>query len=342
MAAPSPPAKNPMKALVRRLKSIHIPEGYLRSVVLPEWWNDEAALNPTGYAEALGYVARHLRLDLGKLQNEDAPLGFVPLPKAKFKLRRDTTQAQVFPTAALAFRAVRTALDAFNGTLEPIPSTASETRKQILSSSQSYISLNNLLDWCWQKGLPVVHVSSLPKTAKVKKMDGIAVNDDGRFAIALCSGHRQSAWLLFHLAHELGHISLGHVSEPGVLFDQDTRDDKQDSEKDATQFALELVNGSAGVSFKAPRWLRARDLASAARDAGRQFGVDPGAVALNYAWNSEEQQFAAANAALGLLEPDADAPALVRQKMLDHLDLSLLPEETAAWLLRITTPSDSR
>ena len=322
----SPRTQNPMRALIGRLTKLHVPEAYLRKEVLPVWWDDEAALNPAGYAEALGYVSRHLGLDLRALQTPGVPLSFVTLRKAKFKLKEGTTQAQVRPTAALAVRAVKTALAAFSRPTEAIPSSASEIREQILAHNHAWINLGNLLDWCWEKGLPVLHVSNLPKL--IKKMDGLAANVDGRFVIALCSRHRQSAWLLFHLAHELGHISLGHVSESGVLFDQDTRDDKRDSgENEATQFALELINGSAGVSFKAHQWLRAEDLARAAKDAGRQFKVDPGTVALNYAWNCELKQFAAANRALSLLEPNANAPALIQQRMRDHLDLSLLPED---------------
>jgi hypothetical protein len=46
--------------------------------------------------------------------------------------------------------------------------------------------------------------------------------------------------------------------------------------------------------------------------------------------------FALANAALTQLEPHADAVALVRSRMIAHLDKTKLPEDTYAFILRVT------
>jgi len=46
--------------------------------------------------------------------------------------------------------------------------------------------------------------------------------------------------------------------------------------------------------------------------------------------------FAAANAALKLLEPQADAVGLVRSRMHTHLDKTMLSEDTYEFILRAT------
>jgi Zn-dependent peptidase ImmA (M78 family) len=70
------------------------------------------------------------------------------------------------------------------------------------------VSLSALLSWCADAYIPVLHIHKLPG----KKMTGLVVREDGRFAIVL-SRKGTPAELLFHLAHELGHIARGHLSE---------------------------------------------------------------------------------------------------------------------------------
>lgn len=55
---------------------------------------------------------------------------------------------------------------------------------------------------------------------------------------------------------------------------------------------------------------------------------------MNYAWG--QQFFAVGNAALNELEPNANAPELIRQKMRDYLEWDQLPEESAHFFRRIT------
>jgi hypothetical protein len=154
----------------------------------------------------------------------------------------------------------------------------------------------------------------------------------------LCRNAKHSAWLLFILAHELGHILRGHVSKNGVLVDQeiDRTYATDEEEQAANAFALELLSGIPTlevlpVGFKAS----ARSLAQAALDAGTHERIDPGHLVLNCAYQMGSNFFAVANAALNLLEPHADAVGVVRSQMLAHLDKTKLPEDTYEFVLRI-------
>ena len=45
-------ATNPMLNLYRRLQAVGLTRAYIRKIILPEWWDDQAADNPAGYPEA--------------------------------------------------------------------------------------------------------------------------------------------------------------------------------------------------------------------------------------------------------------------------------------------------
>lgn len=103
--------------------------------------------------------------------------------------------------------------------------------------------------------------------------------------IVRCRRSRHTAWLLFILAHELGHLVLGHVPEDGALLDEHIDKDSTDSEEEqANAFAVELLTGASGRRFVATgRWPNARALVESARAIGQRQMIDPGHVVLNYA-----------------------------------------------------------
>ncbi len=210
-----------------------------------------------------------------------------------------------------------------------------QLRKEILGLGHPWISLAALVDYCWSVGIPVVHLTSIIKT---KMPDGLAVKVRGRSVIVLCKQARFTAWLLFILAHELGHILLGHIPENGALIDEDVNKNVSDAEEiEANNFAIELLTGEKDCRFHTTgRWPNATDLARHARKMGRERKIDPGHIALNYAHTMGKDFFPVANGALGKLEPEREALGIVRQKMAEHLDWSSLPEDSSEFLMRVS------
>lgn len=151
----------------------------------------------------------------------------------------------------------------------------------------------------------------------------------------LCSKKKPTAWLLFHLAHELGHIVLGHVDTVPFLVDQEVeRSDTDPEEAAANLFATELLTG-----LKEP-WLPGKGLtgsvlAERSAAAGRAYRIDPGTVALNYGWLVRDRWGVVATA-LAMLEPSGDAPAVIRSKMAERLQWDKLPDESQDYLQRVT------
>ncbi|MGH7170867.1 MAG: ImmA/IrrE family metallo-endopeptidase [Gemmataceae bacterium] len=328
---------NPMALLYRRLSRVGLTRQFVRCTALPKWWDDEIADSPAGYAEGLLLLSRHLGLDLATLQDESTSLALRYFGPCKFKKTTGVTDDELALARAMATRAAQLAAAAMTTPLRPVPASAAEVRQHILDRGESWVGLDALVDYCWSVGIPVLHLSQFPP--RIKKMHGLAAKVSGRPAIILCRNQKYTAWLLFILAHELGHLIKGHVADDGVLLDERVEEDNNlDAEEtEANAFAVELLTGDARCRFHAGgHWPNASNLAQEARSIGRQSRIDPGHIVLNYAHAMGKDFFAVANATLNLLEPKADAVGLIRGHMAARLDWSNLPEDSCEFLMRIT------
>lgn len=327
-------ATNPMADLYRRLKSVGLTRNQVRKFILPDWWDDEAAMNPAAFAEGISYVSRHLGVELASLRDPSRALTFRETGVCKFKKPKGTLDGQLELTRSLATCVARLISAATMEPCCPLPKTAAQTRCEILGQGQPWVSLSNLVDYCWSLGVPVVHLASFLKD---RRPDGMAVKVGGRPVVVLCKKVVAPAWLLFILAHELGHIVLGHIPDNGVLIDENVNKNECDDEESAANaFAIELLTGEKDGNFRAGgRWPNAETLARRAKELGRELQVDPGHIILNYAHTMGNGFFPVANAALAKLGTP-NAVEIVRRKLAEHLDWSRLPEESSEFLMRVT------
>jgi hypothetical protein len=321
-----------LQSLYARLEQAGLDRKFIRETLLPDWWDDAIAEHPTGYAEARLRIARALGLSLRQLDSED-PLGeMLDETRLRCKTRRGMELDSIRWTIALAKRAAELATRATPKPYEPIPESASQIRDAILQEHQ-WVSLDNLLVYCWQHGIPVIPLKAKPHTSK--KVDGQIVRVGERPVIVLACGYRYSARLLFIVAHELGHWARGHLSDQSILAEESiAREGESHEEAEANWFAVELLTGKPDKAYWAPRSLTAAQLAEGARMAGRRDKVDPGVVALNYAWN--QGTWEVGMGALKILEPEPKGMLLLQQRMLESLEWSRLHEEDAQLLLRLT------
>ena len=321
-----------LQSLYARLEQAGLDRKFIRETLLPDWWDDAIAEHPTGYAEARLRIARALGLSLRQLDSED-PLGeMLGETRLRCKTRRGMELDSIRWTIALAKRAAELATRAMPKPYEPLPETASQIRNAILQK-HPWVCLDNLLAYCWQHGIPVIPLKSKPRRSK--RVDGLIVRVGERPIIVLACGYRYSARLLFIVAHELGHWLSGHLSDEPILAEESiTREGKNQEEAEANWFAVELLTGKPDKAYWAPRSLTASQLAERARMAGRRDKVDPGVVALNYAWNQGTCEVGMG--ALKILEPEPKGMLLLQQRMLESLEWSRLHEEDAQLLLRLT------
>lgn len=332
-----------MSELYKRLRAVGFDTPYIRSIALPSWWDDAAAESPSGFQEGMMLIARHLGVSLESLGDPGSPIELRDFGPCNFKKMQGVADDELAIARALCTRAAQIAAASVN---DPADSTTVPTgqqiREAILQSGAPWVSLSALLDWCWSNGIPVLHVSHFPRQAK--KMDGMAALVGGRPVIVLSKNAKREAWLLFILAHELGHIVSGHVSDNGVLVDEKVTKQSEDAqEQEANATALAILTGDADCRFTSPgRWPNAQELASMAVDYGKNHQVDPGHVVLNYSNNIGPTFHALGNAALKLISPQADAPRVIREAMASRLDWSAIPEDSSEFLMRITAPHQKK
>ena len=299
------PKVNPMNSLFRRLTAVGLTRNFVRETALPTWWDDEIVANPAGYAQGLMLLSRHLGLDLATLQDEKTPLKLRKFGVCKYKKRDNVSEDELAISRVIGTRAAQLAAESASAVPASVPGDATEIRQQILDGNAPWVGLEQLLDYCWSAGVPVLHVDHFPKNAR--RPDGFAAKVGGRPVIVLCRHEMHSAWLLFILAHELGHIALGHIPDDGILLDEHVDGTGRDAEEQAAnEFAIMLLTGAPEKRYvAADRWPNATELAAAAREIGRRELVDPVGV--------------------------------VRERMAERLDRSRLPEDSSEFLLRMTS-----
>ncbi len=203
-----------------------------------------------------------------------------------------------------------------------------------------WLGLRNLLMRCWAGGVPVIYLAEFGPG--IAKMDGMVVQTDSRPVIVLSKGSQLWAWQLFILAHEIGHIALGHVAPDEVLVDEElgaasyALADGDADEQAADRFAIELLNGRAEATYATsePR-VNGPELAAAAHAFGKSHQVDPGHIALNYAHGNNKWEVGQAAAKI-LQGTNPPASAVINEAMWGSIDAEALPEDTVEFLRKAT------
>jgi len=283
-------------------------------------------------------IARHLGLPLSVLRRPDSLLDFPALPSVRLKRLKDASFDEVKAAILVAKHAAELTaenikeLPPFAGVL-----AAAQVRSLILKR-QHTVTLASLVEFCWSKGIIVIHLSLLPKLSR--KIQGMALFIEHRPIIVLAFGNDAPPRLAFHLGHELGHIFLGHVKAGGdLLADGDLNNpDENPDEKHADEFACEVLTGKKNPAFDSAYNLRGQELAESAKDFGAKNQIDPGTIALCYGYY--RKLFGSAQAALNILEQDQGAHQIIAQALKDRLDVDNLPESSERFLSILTAPME--
>lgn len=330
---------NPMDDVYRKLASFGLPRAWVRKNILPTWWDDEAAHSKAGLAEALLHISRTAGLDLGSLRSnlESAHALTVPV---RFKRRSDLEERELDVSRTIASQLARTVVLAAPAPTS-LPSSAGHLRERLLEN-RSWIDLGTMVEHCWSIGVPVLLTTNFPPRAK--RPDALAVDVGGRKAIVLTTGRTSAPWLLFLVAHELGHLALGHVEANSVLLDSEvSRDDTDAEEAAANAWAVALLSGDPDTRFHATAaWPNAAQLAQEAQRLAIPNQTDPGFIVLNYAHSMGRAFFAVALAALKLIPGTARGDETIRRLARERLDWSRLGEDAAEFAARMLEADEEK
>lgn len=319
--------------LCTSLRGLGFKRGYLQGTVLPSWWEPEVVKTRNGFLETAMLIHQRTGLPLAPLFE-----GRAEPPAAKsnvrFKKSKGVTEDAV-RTAHIIARQVAETVAA--NTLLPIPGTlpgAAELHSLLKDRGRHpWVTLEDLLGYCRDIGIPVVQTSEFPTGAR--KPDGMAVcAQDGRPVIVLCKESQRPAWMVFILAHELGHIALNHVPKGGAVIDGDLQSASgEEEERQANEFASVLLTGKPDLGLSSHGTINASSLARAAQAFALRYRISPGVAALNWGFNT--QNWPVANGAVKILEGKQDAMEMIHRSTASGLDWDSISEDTAEWLERM-------
>lgn len=300
---------------VNALAALGYPRPFVKKI-LPAWWDQSAAGTSAG---ALEY-ALMLRDRLG-LRSSFNPEGALQIesdvPGARFKKRTTTDLPALATSTRLGSAVSRMALRAAPPPI-PLPTDPDAIHRAVAAlAGGAAVTLEWLTRYCWRCGIPVVYLQMLP--GKAAKMAGMVIRHHGRFAIVLAHAYRENARQAFIVAHELGHIVLGHLAEDGVFVDEAVEtveetlrwQDTDTEEQAADAFALRVLRGNMNVSEVASLGVTPATLAARASVATRDSTVDPAHLVLSYAYTSRDWK--TATQAMRFLPGSVDAPSVLHR-----------------------------
>jgi hypothetical protein len=268
--------------------------------VWPQWWSSEAEASLSATAELTFTVARRLGLAPQALLGGEAR--FMWRDETKYKnLKAQATEEE----AALSSFGSAVARVLVQGVA---PSrarrySALELRGSILETSAT-VSAENLLISAWALGVPVVQLQLFP--LQRKRMHAMSVGSRRRASILLARDESYLAPMAFTLAHELGHVMLGHL-DGGALVDFEAPlrgPSGDDEESQADAYALELLTGQPRPEVGSDQEnFSATQLAQVVQARGPELGIDPGVLAMCAGHST--QKWDRAYGALKIIPPGA-------------------------------------
>jgi hypothetical protein len=318
---------NPRKLLACELKTIGFEPDKIFAL-MPAWCL-EVIDQPSGLHEVRGLAAKYLGLEVGP----DGKLRKRLMSHASFKSKPGTQAAALDPLraliAALASEIASVTRNPYTGS----DLNATSLRSRLLENpGLQWLGLRELLAVCWGNGVPVVYLPHLPISKS--NIDGIVTMSEGR-PVIIITKDAEPAWLLYVLAHEMGHIFLRHLeSEGGSIFDENVSVDANyeiTSEVDKQEFETNrytsyLLRGSIEFSMSIPK--KAPEFARTAEHIGRNLRIDPGHIILNATKHSRSfgrTPWHLAKSALALLseKPSAD---IFHHMLREHIDMGRLSD----------------
>lgn len=245
----------------------------------PSWWSDEADASPSARTELRFALSKKLGLKPQALIGER--VDFIWRNKARFKHLSDGTEVDKAALNSFGVSIGRMLLRACDPGRGLVGISAPDLRDMIIGNGPT-VTLGDLLTACWALGVPVAHLRVSP--LERKSMHAMVVGHAAQHAILLSRDASYAVLLAFTLAHEIGHIALGHVPDGDMLVDAEdpasvaTRDDEEIA---ADRYALELLMGTAEPDIRINLdTFNQAELAEVVMREGPRYGIEPGTLAL--------------------------------------------------------------
>jgi len=324
-----------INTIYKTLSKSGIDKKFIKSIVLPDWWDDSIAETKAGFLQTIDIISNNLGINLAGLLSNSETINLKGSAIIKFKTAKNVEipESSIWPRS-LALRISELIEEVLMIEFQSLPTNASDIREEIIGNYKM-ISLETVLDYLWTHGIPVIYISEFPTS--MNKMDGMIIDLFNRPIIIVSKTRKHDAWLLFIIAHELGHFIKGHLNQSeNIIYDTNIETEQDDEEKQANEFALEFLVGSTSPKFNIPNnFSSAFKLFNIVNKIGKELKLDPGIITLNFAYLTKN--WALAGQTLNIIAPNADAVGKIKNRMKRHLNIEKTSEENADFLQRITS-----
>jgi len=318
-----------------RLKRVGLSDSAINAA-WPDWWSDDADPSSSARLELRFSVARKLGLDARSVLDEEGVPRFIWKDEARFKHLSGETDLERAAISSFG-RSIGALLTASSpvGQFSLIGASAATLRDAVLRS-QSYVRLVDLLSLAWSSGIPVAYLRIFP--AVRKRMAAMAVGVGDRHAVLLAKDSMYPPHIAFYLGHELAHIALNHINADAAIVDMEadvlSTGSTDTEEAEADRFALELLTGRPDLQLVPEGSYNAPGLADIALRVSSELHIEPGTIALCFAYSTGN--WAVANSAMRFIY-DAPRPVWneVNRLTLSQLDLGQLPSDSSSFLTTI-------
>lgn len=306
--------------------------------MLPDW-ADTAFDSKSGVLELKTFLSRNAGLEV----NDSGHLANRNLPAACFKTTVGTALDQVIAARGVATACARLVAKATTETWKGMPENPADFRAEVLRmTDKSWVDLPALLEACWKLGVPVLYLPNLP--VQGRKMEGMVTFVASRPVIILTKRVPHPDWLLFVLAHELGHIAKGHLPEhDGEAIVDDTVDvdggGRDQQEDEANRYSTHVL-APRGKEVRLGQPLpKAPELATIATAYAHANGMSPGYVILNAVHNSlvgGKKPYGLGQAALKALAVEHSAADACRIALEKHINVDVLRDDSIEYLEKLS------
>jgi hypothetical protein len=320
---------DPIQQLSKRLKTVDEKLSKELKNYVPDWWDEELNNSPSAVQQLLMSLARYFYLDLKSVLDKTQPLKF-KASVCNYKHASNKEQSQLKTATALVSSAARIVAQVTSPEFKTFPD-ALTLRKTLLDAGSSCINFQVLVRYCWQQGVPILYLPELPTA---KKMDAVVIDISGTPVIAITKKCSYESEFLFFLAHEMGHISHGHLKTGQLLIDAEINGDfdTDRQEKQANDFAIALLTGNSKTRYdwniNNPVSLRIR-----AEQEAKLNKVDIGHIILN--WGHSVKKFPFARKVLNELPLNTNWSDLLKTQLFEHINEDDIYEDQLDYLYKL-------
>ncbi|MFP1893399.1 ImmA/IrrE family metallo-endopeptidase [Lonsdalea quercina] len=328
------------KSIYAKLKEAGYPKPFIQKI-LPEWW-DNSLIKTSAGAFQFALILNQ-KLGIRFFFAEDGELIIEGNSEQfRFKHSKNTKPSELTISANIGKALSNHALFCIKHDYIGLESDPLLLRRNIIkTSSNGIINFESLLMYCWRAGVPVLFLNDLPRSAK--KMTGMALCIQDRPVIVLGFKNKQVSRQLFVLAHEMGHIACGHVSQNRILVDEsinevnetikDTPLIKRDQdEKEADSFALKLIRGrNVNPLSEFDTNINSTTLAATAILESQKLNIDAGHLITSYA--KLYGDWPKAGLAMNFIPSQDKAIDLLEESFFLNSDLTKISDENRDFLI---------